>query len=106
VHGTARSVWSAKTREGEIAVVLESLPVLDFSRLDPGEEAAAAFRNELRAVTHEVGFFFLIGHRVDPKLTADLLAASRAFFELPAEQKLAIENVHSPQFRGYTREGS
>ncbi|PJJ70861.1 isopenicillin N synthase-like dioxygenase [Diaminobutyricimonas aerilata] len=85
--------------------MLDSLPTLDFSRLRAGGAEADAFRRDLRRVTHEVGFFYLTGHGVDPQLTADLLAASRRFFELPEADKLAIENVLSPQFRGYTRVG-
>ncbi|TFD86920.1 isopenicillin N synthase family dioxygenase [Cryobacterium serini] len=82
-----------------------SLPILDFSQLDAGEAEATAFRAELLRVTHEVGFFYLTGHGVDPQLTKELLAVSREFFDLPAEQKLKSENIHSPQFRGYTRVG-
>ena len=85
--------------------MISELPILDFSRLDAGEAEAKAFRDQLRQVTHEVGFLYLVGHGVDPQLTEDLLDLSRRFFDLPAEQKLAIENVNSPQFRGYTRVG-
>jgi isopenicillin N synthase-like dioxygenase len=85
--------------------MLSSLPVIDLSLLDAGPEKAAEFREQLRAVAHDVGFFYLVGHGVDQQLTNDLLEVSRRFFELPAEDKLAIENVHSPQFRGYTRVG-
>jgi isopenicillin N synthase-like dioxygenase len=85
--------------------MLTSLPVLDLSRLDAGPAEADAFREELRRVTHEVGFFYLVGHGVDQGLIDELLSVSRRFFELPAEAKLAIENVNSPQFRGYTRVG-
>ncbi|QWT23965.1 isopenicillin N synthase family oxygenase [Subtercola sp. PAMC28395] len=82
-----------------------SLPVLDLSRLDQGPAEAQAFRDELREVTHTVGFFYLTGHGVPSSLIDELVAVSRRFFDLPEEQKLAIENVHSPQFRGYTRVG-
>ncbi|GAA0998027.1 isopenicillin N synthase family dioxygenase [Subtercola frigoramans] len=82
-----------------------SLPVLDLSRLDQGPAEAQAFRDELREVTHTVGFFYLTGHGVPSALIDELIAVSRRFFDLPEEQKLAIENVHSPQFRGYTRVG-
>ncbi|MCU1580760.1 MAG: isopenicillin synthase family oxygenase [Microbacteriaceae bacterium] len=85
--------------------MLSSLPILDLSRLDAGAGAADEFRSELRQVTHDVGFFYLVGHGVDQDMIDELLSVSRRFFDLPAEQKLAIENVHSPQFRGYTRVG-
>ena len=82
-----------------------ALPVIDLSLLDGGPESAAKFRDDLLCATHDVGFFYLVGHGVEESLMDDLLAASREFFALPAEQKLAVENVNSPQFRGYTRVG-
>lgn len=85
--------------------MLSALPVLDMSDLDGTPEKARAFRDRLREATHEVGFFYLTGHGVDPDLIDEILHVSRRFFDLPSAQKLAIENVHSPQFRGYTRVG-
>jgi isopenicillin N synthase-like dioxygenase len=82
-----------------------SLPVLDLSRLDEGPDAAAAFRADLRVATHEVGFFYLTGTGISPELEQRLHRAARDFFALPEDDKLAIENVRSPHFRGYTRVG-
>jgi len=82
-----------------------SLPVLDLSQLDRGPEAAAAFREDLRRATHEVGFFYLTGTGISPESEERLLRVARDFFALPEADKLAIENVNSPQFRGYTRVG-
>ncbi|MFI5085172.1 MAG: isopenicillin N synthase family dioxygenase [Actinomycetales bacterium] len=84
---------------------LETLPVIDFSRLNAGPEEASAFRDELREAMHEVGFVYLAGHGIPQSLTDAVLGVSRRFFELPDEDKLAVENMHSPQFRGYTRVG-
>lgn len=86
-------------------LVLESLPVIDMSGLARGGADAEAVRVELRRVAHDVGFFYLTGHGVDPALVDDILSLSRRFFDLPDADKLAIENVRSPQFRGYTRVG-
>lgn len=82
-----------------------NLPVLDLSLLDQGPDAAARFRDELRAATHDVGFFYLTGTGVSAELEADLLTAAKDFFALPEADKLSIENVTSPHFRGYTRVG-
>lgn len=82
-----------------------NLPILDLSRLDAGPEAAAAFRDDLRAATHDVGFFYLTGTGVTPELERRLHQAAKDFFALPEDEKLAIENVKSPHFRGYTRIG-
>ncbi|MBN9190718.1 MAG: 2-oxoglutarate and iron-dependent oxygenase domain-containing protein, partial [Microbacterium sp.] len=82
-----------------------TLPVLDLSRLDAGPEEAARFRDDLRAATHDVGFFYLTGTGVSAELEGRLHRAARDFFALPEADKLAIENVQSPHFRGYTRVG-
>ncbi|WP_417562046.1 isopenicillin N synthase family dioxygenase [Microbacterium sp.] len=82
-----------------------NLPILDLSLLDGGEAAAARFADDLRAATHEVGFFYLTGTGVSPALEERLLHTARAFFALPEADKLAIENVNSPHFGGYTRVG-
>lgn len=84
---------------------LTSLPVLDMSQLDAGEEAAAQFRAELRRATHEVGFFYLVGHGIREESIDRLLDEARRFFALPEADKLAIEMLRSPHFRGYTRTG-
>jgi isopenicillin N synthase-like dioxygenase len=88
-------VWRVEPKPAILADM--SVPVLDLS--------AAGFRDKLRQVTHEVGFFYLTGHDVDPALVARLFTAARAFFALPRQAKLEIENVRSPHFRGYTRLG-
>ena len=85
-------------------MTLDALPILDISQLDD-PTTAEAFKKQLREVTHDVGFFYLVGHGIPQQLIDEVLDLSRRFFALPEEDKLAIENVHSPQFRGYTRTG-
>jgi isopenicillin N synthase-like dioxygenase len=83
----------------------EVLPTLDLRRFDAGGAERAAFLSELRAAAGGVGFFYLIGHGLDDKLIQDALEISRRFFALPEQDKLAIEMVNSPHFRGYNRAG-
>jgi len=56
-------------------------------------------------VLHDHGFFYLVGHGVPPELIADVFAAAKRFFVLPEKDKLEIEMVNSPHFRGYNRAG-
>jgi isopenicillin N synthase-like dioxygenase len=79
------------------------IPQLDLSGFDAGGPARAAFLADLRAAAHDVGFFYLVGHGIEPALLGDLLELTRRFFALPEPDKLAIEMVNSPHFRGYTR---
>ncbi len=84
-----------------------ALPVLDVAPYlaDPASPAGRAFVDQLRRVVHEVGFFHLVGHGVDEQLAADVHDVTREFFDLPEADRIEIENVRSPQFRGYTRFG-
>ena len=87
------------------APVSTSLPVLDLSMLDGDESAATAFRDALRVATHEVGFFYLVGHGIPDDVTARAFATAERFFALPQEDKQRVEMLRSPHFRGYTRTG-
>ncbi len=79
------------------------VPTLDLSRFDAGGSDRRTFLVDLRAAARDVGFFYLGGHGIPQSYATDLVAAAREFFALPLERKLAIEMIHSPQFRGYTR---
>lgn len=80
------------------------LPVLDLTLADD-PATAEEFRTALREATHSYGFFYLVGHGASRELTESVIAVARRFFALPEAAKLAIENTHSPHFRGYTRVG-
>lgn len=82
-----------------------NVPILDLSRFDGEPAERDAFLAELRRAGYELGGFYLTGHGVDPALISEAQALSRRFFDLPEQDKLAIEMVHSPHFRGYTRVG-
>jgi isopenicillin N synthase-like dioxygenase len=82
-----------------------SLPLLDFSRFHQAGPQRDAFVADLRHAAHEVGFFYVGGHGVPRQVVTDVFDAARAFFALPLEQREAIDNINSPQFRGYTRVG-
>src|SRR3954452_747548 len=83
----------------------QSLPLVDISRFrDPAQREA--FLADLRHAAHDVGFFYVTGHGIPVEGTDCVLEAARAFFALPLEDRLAIENVNSPQFRGYSRVGT
>jgi isopenicillin N synthase-like dioxygenase len=59
----------------------------------------------VRRTAYDLGFFYVTGHGVDPDLIDQVLTLSRRFFALPEADKLAIEMVNSPYFRGYNRKG-
>jgi isopenicillin N synthase-like dioxygenase len=83
-----------------------SVPQLDLRGFDGGESQRAQFLAELRIAAHDIGFFYLIGHGVEAALLGDVLDSAKHFFALPDADKLAIEMIHSPHFRGYNRVAS
>nr|WP_083434294.1 2-oxoglutarate and iron-dependent oxygenase domain-containing protein [Sphingomonas sp. Y57] len=82
------------------------LPTLDISKLNGSVAERASVAEDLRNILYEHGFFYLSGHGVDPALVAETLAASKRFFALPEADKLEIEMIRSPRFRGYSRAGA
>ncbi|MBN0044983.1 isopenicillin N synthase family oxygenase [Streptomyces actuosus] len=83
----------------------QQLPIIDLSAADRGPRARALLHAQLHSAAHDVGFFQLIGHGVTDQETTRLTSAGRAFFALPEAERLAIDNLRSPHFRGYTRIG-
>ncbi|RGD58866.1 isopenicillin N synthase family oxygenase [Kitasatospora xanthocidica] len=83
----------------------DALPVIDLSLADGSPEDRRRLHDELRAAATGVGFFQLVGHGVTPEETAALARAMRAFFALPEADRLAVSNLNSPHYRGYTRTG-
>jgi isopenicillin N synthase-like dioxygenase len=88
---------------GRVAAV----PVVDMEALVRGQggrpgrafdEAATA----IDAACRDVGFFYVVGHGVDPQLRSRLDGAAREFFGLPDEQKAEIAMAHAGRaWRGW-----
>jgi isopenicillin N synthase-like dioxygenase len=83
-----------------------TLPLIDISRFRDPAAGRAEFLAELRHAAHDVGFFYVVGHGVPDELKTGIFDVARRFFALPLDERLAIENVNSLQFRGYTRVGT
>lgn len=81
------------------------LPVIDLSLADGSDQERARLRETLRAAATGVGFFQLVGHGVTATETTALTDATRSFFALPRADRLAVSNLNSPHFRGYTSTG-
>jgi isopenicillin N synthase-like dioxygenase len=82
------------------------LPTIDLRSLDAPARARREALARLRAVAREIGFFYVEGHGISANLLERVAELSRRFFDLPERDKLAIEMVNSPHFRGYTRVGA
>lgn len=81
------------------------VPILDLSLAsDPATKPA--FLEDLKRALLEVGFLYIKNTGVDPELVADVVRLTKAFFELPLEEKLRLEMKNSPHFLGYSRLGN
>ncbi len=47
---------------------------------------------DVRRACEEIGFLVIAGHGVDPELVAEVASLSRAFFDLPTEEKLRFRD--------------
>jgi len=82
-----------------------TLPIVDISKFHGTDDQREEFLAELRDAAHNVGFFYVVGHGVPDSVTTGVMDAAHQFFALPLEDRLEIDNLKSPQFRGYTRVG-
>ncbi|MBK7825236.1 2-oxoglutarate and iron-dependent oxygenase domain-containing protein [Nannocystis sp.] len=81
-----------------------ALPIVDMSPLlRPGPDAEQdALARAIATACRERGFFYVVGHGVDPDLLAALDLACRQFFALPAAAKQAIAMARGGRaWRGY-----
>ena len=84
------------------ATVPQQLPVLDLAQLDADGSQRQDFLAQLRHAAHDMGFFYLTGHGIDKELLDEVRQISREFFALPLAEKLAVQMIRSPHFRGYS----
>ncbi|MCC3292191.1 isopenicillin N synthase family oxygenase [Arthrobacter sp. zg-Y1110] len=90
-----------------MSVIPESIPVLDLSTARNADGSFnPEFIDQLRDATHRIGFFQLVGYGAAQARVEELFDVTKRFFNLPLEDRLALDNRNSPHFRGYTRLGT
>eukprot|EP00128_Syssomonas_multiformis_P006248 Colp12_sorted_trinity150504_noHs@19411 len=80
-----------------------ALPVLDISPLLGSSSSVqrASLLNELREISHTIGFFYIKNHGVEEAFVQQIFDVARKFFELPTEVKEECCNLKSRHFRGW-----
>jgi isopenicillin N synthase-like dioxygenase len=95
-----------RAEPAEEAVVSETVPVVDIA---PFEAGGAAERKAVAAAVdracRELGFLIISGHGVQEALIEEMRGVSRAFFDLPLEEKLRVR-MPPDRYRGYIAYGS
>ncbi len=86
------SLHSGILREWAVSKAMTGYPGSTFAASTPERRQRTAFLAELRGAAHEVGFFYVEGHGVDPALQSDLLESARRFFSLPRPRQAGRGN--------------
>ena len=82
------------------------LPVVDVSGLySESADDRKAVAMELGRAAREVGFLYVTGHRVSRELQQGLIGHTKAFFDLPLDEKMKIYIGKSTNHRGYVPPG-
>jgi len=88
-------------------MTLLSVPVIDVSPYFTGTPAGkAAVAREIDRACRDIGFLVITGHGVSNELTQRVYEVSRAFFDLPLQEKMKCGRPAPDQVRGYARVGS
>lgn len=83
-----------------------AIPVIDLSPYFEGTDTGkAAVAKAVDDACRSIGFLVIDGHGVDPELIAQMRQVSRAYFELPLEQKMQLK-MPVDKYRGYTPMGT
>jgi isopenicillin N synthase-like dioxygenase len=80
----------------------KAIPVIDLSgafSASTGDRDAVA--GAIHRACRETGFFYVANHRVPQALVDAQFAWARRFFDLPPEEKLAVDMKRSPTTAGY-----
>ena len=82
---------------------LSEIPLIDLGPYFAGGHAdKKRVADEISRACERIGFFMVAGHGVDPALCEQARSLSRAFFDLPLEEKLAIRRAQDDMaVRGY-----
>lgn len=86
-----------------MAVNFTQIPTIDLAHAQ-SPVTKASFLSDLRDAIVKVGFFYVKNHGVPNNVERNFVEQSVKFFDLPLEDRLEVEMLHSKHFLGYVRE--
>src|SRR6266849_10464338 len=79
-----------------------TVPVIDLAPfLAGGANGQQAAARAIGRACEGIGFFTIVGHGVDARLVRTMYDVSRAFFDLPVDEKQRVRRPKPEQSRGY-----
>ncbi|GAA3028910.1 isopenicillin N synthase family dioxygenase [Actinokineospora globicatena] len=102
------TISEAGTRKAPVTLIDGYVPVIDLSSAREGDERARALvAKTLGRVCETSGFLAIVGHGVPQERIDEMYRATREFFALADERKLALVSTpDDPLMRGFGRQGS
>ncbi len=97
---------SLASLDGVSAADFTDVPIVDLGRLREGPRARADLAERLTIICHEVGFFVVENHGIDPATIDGVFDSMGQFFALPEADKLLIDKRASRHFRGWEPVGA
>ena len=83
-----------------------SIPAINISGLfSENKEDRLSVAEALGKAAKDIGFLYVTGHNIDPKLTEDLRLAAKQFFSQEMDEKLAYYIGTSKTHKGYVPKG-
>ena len=83
-----------------------AFPIVDLAPWYAGRDGRSVVADRVRRACETIGFFAIRGHRVAPATIEAMRSTSRAFFDLPLQQKLRVARPRPEQNRAYHAEGT
>ena len=82
------------------------VPIIDIGPYFTGDEREKQkLAGKIGAACREIGFYIIVGHGISPKLLDGLDRVSRAFFDLPIDEKMKLHIGKEPGACGYSAMG-
>ena len=83
------------------------VPIIDITPLldDNNSGAIEVTANLIGKACEDIGFFIIVGHKVDPSIVRNAWEATKLFFDQPLEEKLQYVKPQDVYPFGYTELG-
>ncbi|KIW47106.1 uncharacterized protein PV06_02706 [Exophiala oligosperma] len=89
--------------ESNEAIDADEIPIINVAGIYSDKlEDRQAVAEKVREAAHRIGFFYVVNHGFDSRLTEGVFEQARCFFSLPMEKKMEVDtNLLPKEYLGY-----